>query len=120
MKSLNDHLRSTIPDSLFDPKQPNQKAGWARRLYSTLSDYSHARPGHTDGDMRESNGPIYVPKAFFQAARMHVEVAALIFILVKLCRREFVLSEGGQEVFLPEHPALPEIAREVWKMLQVP
>jgi hypothetical protein len=68
--------------------------------------------------MRENNGPIYVPGAFIQAVRLHLEVAAAIFILIKLCHLQFELPKGGKEVFLPAHPAIPEIAREAWSKLQ--
>lgn len=44
LRALRDHLQSRPHDSLFDPRQPPRNAGWARRLYSTLSNYSHSRP----------------------------------------------------------------------------
>jgi len=118
LQSLRRHLQTKLSDSLFDPKNPKGPGGWARRLYSALSNYSHSRPGHTDGDSRESNGPIYVPKAFVQAVRMHIEVAAFSFVLIKLARRNFVLPRDGEEVFLAGHPAVPEIGREAWANLQ--
>jgi hypothetical protein len=118
LQTLRSDLRMKLSDSLFDPKQPTQTGGWARRLYSALSNYSHSRPGRTDADARQSNGPIYVPKTFVQTVRMHIEVAAFAFIMVKLARPGFALPGGGEEVFLPSHPAVPEIAREVWIKLQ--
>ena len=118
LKGLRDHLHGELSDSVFDPKQSARNGGWARRLYSALSNYSHSRPGHTDADVRQSNGPIYVPKTFVQTVRMHIEVAAFAFIMIKLVRPGFALLEGGEEVFLPGHPAVPEIAREAWKYLQ--
>jgi hypothetical protein len=74
--------------------------------------------GHTDADARESNGPIYVPTTFVQAVRMHIEVAAFAFVIVKLARPSFILPDKGEEVFLPGHPAVPEIAREAWNELR--
>jgi hypothetical protein len=118
LQALRGHLRAKLSDSLFDPKEPTRNGGWARRLYSALSNYSHSRLGHTDADARQSNGPIYVPKTFVQTIRMHIEVAAFAFIMVKLARPAFALPEGGEEVFLPGHPAVPEIAREAWTYLQ--
>ena len=38
-------------------------APWCGDLYSRLTDYAHAKPGWTLGDIRKSNGPIYVEKA---------------------------------------------------------
>lgn len=60
VQALEQHLVSTIRDSLFrqSPK------GFVRRLFLNLSKYTHGAAGSTDADMRESNGPIFVPKAF--------------------------------------------------------
>jgi len=49
---------------------------------------------------------------------MHIEVAAFVFVMVKLSRPDFSLPEKGEEVFLPGHPAVPEIGREAWATLQ--
>jgi len=114
---IKDYLYSELADSLFDSKRGPQESGWARRLYSTLSNYSHARPGYADSDIRQSNGPIYVPGAFVQAVKMHLEVAAFTFIMIKLARQEFVLPDGGRAIFQPGHPAIPEIARACWRKL---
>jgi hypothetical protein len=111
LQSLRRHLQTKLSDSLFDPKNPKGPGGWARRSYSALSNYSHSRPGHTDGDSRESNGPIYVPKAFVQAVRMHIEVAAFGFVLIKLARRNFVLPRDGEEVFLAASAFRPRTSR---------
>ena len=118
LQTLRAHLRTKLSDSVFDPKQPTQTGGWARRLYSELSNYSHSRPGHTDADARQSNGPIYVPKTFVQTVRMHIEVAAFAFIMVKLARPSLALPAGAEELYLPGHPAVPEITREAWGQLQ--
>jgi hypothetical protein len=117
LQTLKNHLQNKLSDSLFDSKQPDKPPGWARRLYKTLSNYAHSRPGYTDADARESNGPIYVPETFDAAVCMHTEVAALAFIMVKLARPGVVLP-GGDKLFLEEHHALPEIARETWRELQ--
>jgi hypothetical protein len=58
--ALEKHLKAATADSLFaqNPK------GFARRLFADLSKYTHGAAGFTDADARESNGPIFVPKAF--------------------------------------------------------
>lgn len=58
--ALERHLKSAMMDSLFDqaPK------GLARRFFVELSKYTHGAAGFTDGDSRQSNGPIFVPKTF--------------------------------------------------------
>ncbi len=57
---LEEHLRAAINDSLFNqaPK------GLARRLFIKLSKFTHGASGFADGDSRESNGPIFLPKTF--------------------------------------------------------
>ncbi len=64
MQSLNTHMQTVLHDSLFNQKAKTSRGGWARRLYTNLSDYSHTRPGFTNVDMWASNGPIYVQEAF--------------------------------------------------------
>lgn len=66
VQPLNAHIRTTLGDSIFDQKTKANPGGWARRLYSELSDYSHTRPGCTNVDMWASNGPIYVYEAFIR------------------------------------------------------
>jgi hypothetical protein len=59
--ALEKHLEATAGDSLFAQK-PN--AGWVRRFFAQLSKYTHGAPGFADGDFRESNGPLFLPKTF--------------------------------------------------------
>jgi hypothetical protein len=58
--ALEKHLQATTNDSLFaqNPK------GWVRRFFLQLSKFTHGTYGHTDGDLRDSNGPIFLPKVF--------------------------------------------------------
>jgi hypothetical protein len=84
--SLRRKLRDAVADSLFDQKDSTSEGGFARRIFSGISDFSHSRPGRTDGDMRDSNGPIYVRSAFEHAAWIHFEVIALCFVLVLIAR----------------------------------
>src|SRR5581483_4294497 len=54
--ALEKHLRAETGDSFFaqTPK------GLARRLFLTLSKYTHGSAGFTDAHTRKSNGPIFV------------------------------------------------------------
>jgi len=85
-RSINHHLLAVLQDSLFNQRTPSQAGGWARRLYDELSDYAHARPGLSSGDIWESNGPIYVEGIITRFAAMSVQTCALGFVLVKLGR----------------------------------
>jgi hypothetical protein len=59
---LERHLRTTVKDSLF----AQAPKGLARRLFAEFSRYTHGVSGFTDADARESNGPIFVAKAFLK------------------------------------------------------
>jgi hypothetical protein len=83
---LQNHLRATVNDSLFDQRNSTDEGGFARRIFSGVSNYTHARPGHTDSDMRESNGPIYVKSAFNHVAWMQFEVMGLCLVLLLIAR----------------------------------
>ncbi len=96
---LTKHLRTRLNDSLFDQKTKTSKGGWARRLYSELSNYSHSRPNFTDIDLWHSNGPIYVHSAFLFSTEMYVQISALCYILVKLARPNFVLPVAAAQLF---------------------
>ncbi len=98
-KTLDLHLGKTLRDSIFEQKSSTSAGGWARRLYSDLSNYSHTRPGFASGDMWASNGPIYVTKAFVSTVEMQLQVSALCFIMAKLARPTFVLPNDAQQIF---------------------
>ena len=107
VRALEFHVEMSVKDSFFAPKNVKITGGWARRLYSFLSDYAHTRPGFSSGDMWASNGPIYVGEAFKLTAEMCLEVSALCFIMIKLARPNFVLPKDAQQVF--ESPKIQQI-----------
>ena len=96
---LNSHLRGIVGDSIFDQKNKTYAGGWARRLYSELSNYVHSRPDFTNADMWASNGPVYEPKAFELTVEMLLQVYTLCYILVKVGRPSFVLPIPCKELF---------------------
>jgi hypothetical protein len=99
LQPLKVHIQATLGDSIFKRKTKTTPGGWARRLYSELSNYSHTRPGFTNVDMWASNGPIYVREAFISTAEMYLQVSALCFIMVKLSRPTFTLPQDALQVF---------------------
>jgi len=96
---LQAHLRTTINDTLFDQRTPSTEGGFARRIYSGISGFSHSRPGYADGDMRSSNGPIYVRSAFNHVAWLHFETLGLCFVLVLLARPRMIPSAAVAKLF---------------------
>jgi hypothetical protein len=100
IQPLNKHLHNVVGDSIFDRKKNKTYAGgWARRIYSELSNYAHSRPTFTNAEMWASNGPIYEPKAFESTIALLLQVYVLCYILVKLSRSSFVLPEPCKELF---------------------
>jgi len=96
---LRQHLYSTINDGLFDHKSAGTGGGFARRIYGGISEFSHARPGHTDGDMRKSNGPIYVRSAFNHVAWIQCEIVGLCFVLLLIARPKQRVPMAAIELF---------------------
>jgi len=78
--ALEKHLKLATADSLFaqNPK------GVARRLFAELSKYTHGAAGFTDADSRESNGPIFVPKAFLAWCVASLKTYAIVLHELKL------------------------------------
>lgn len=100
LAALRVKLRDRLGDSIFDQRQgPTGSGGWARRLFSDLSEYEHSRPNFRNIDMWESNGPVFSPKAFTQFAAAFFEAAALCFLMVKMARPRFSLPEKAAEIW---------------------
>lgn len=85
---LEAYLGSAIGDSLFAQRNSvtGDEGGYLRRIFSGISNFSHSRPGHADGDMRDSNGPIYVRAAFNHVAWIYFETFAVCFVLLLLAQ----------------------------------
>jgi len=89
---LEKHLKAATNDSLFaqTPK------GLARRCFVEASKYTHGVAGFTDGDSRESNGPIFLPKTFLQWCVTALKTYAIVLHQIKLA-----------------HPALNDLPDEI-------
>ncbi len=89
---LEQHLKASTNDSLFaqSPK------GLVRRCFVETSKYTHGVAGFADGDSRESNGPIFLPKTFLQWCVTALKTYAIVLHLIKLA-----------------HPALNDVPDEI-------
>jgi hypothetical protein len=109
---LERHLESQSVLPLFRQKGARVAEGWARRLYSRASDFSHARPQQNLNAMWEgSNGPIYVPASFGAVFALYLETALLGFILCRLARPAFACPAAVSACFrsqgiLPNKPSV--------------
>ena len=97
--ALEKHLLETLKDNMFRQKSGKDPGGWVRRLYKELCNYVHSRPGFTNGDMWNSNGPIYDKNAVEISALFYIETMITCYFLVKLARPDFILSSNASDLF---------------------
>jgi hypothetical protein len=79
-------LEAEIADNLFRQKKGTDPGGFARRLFSNLSKFTHGGPGFTDGDMWKSNGPIFVRTAFVDWTISFIQVYSFCLIACHLAQ----------------------------------
>lgn len=95
LATFNGTMRSEVNQSLWDAKQAKLPGGYGRRLYREMSNFTHSHSGFTDGDLRSSNGPIYVPSAFWDWYCAYLRTVSLCSILISLAR-----PHGDQSVLV--------------------
>lgn len=80
VQALEQHIETSTGDSLFS----QSPKGLARRLFAELSKYTHGAAGFTDGDARESNGPIFVAQAFLAWRVASLKTCAVVLHELRL------------------------------------
>jgi hypothetical protein len=98
LHSLRNKLAKHPGDSIFDQKTKATRGGWARRLYSNLSGFEHSSPTCRNGDMWQSNGPVFAPRAFRETASIFLETSSLCFLLVKMARPIFSFPDEARAI----------------------
>jgi hypothetical protein len=116
--SLREGLLADVNDSLFDQKTPSTQGGFARRIFDGLSKFSHARPGHADGDMRGSNGPIYVKSAFNHVSWIQFETVGLCFVLLQLARPQAPIPPAIVNLFEDAKRVKSRVTRAAFNVLR--
>ena len=58
--------------------------GVLRALYHDVCRYAHSRPGFSNGSIWQSNGPVFVPRAFTQFWLDFCDTSLACFVLLKL------------------------------------
>jgi hypothetical protein len=86
LAAFNQGLRSKGHESLWDARRAGSPGGYSRRLYRNMCDFAHSRPGFTDGDLRSSNGPIYVSNVFRNWYYAFLRTTSLCSVLMLLAR----------------------------------
>jgi len=102
-KSLNNYVYSKMKDTVFEQKNSryrNYPGGWTWKFYSRLSNFVHSKPSYSHVDMWDgSTGPIYVPQSFGKISALYCETLALIYVLIKISRPDFLLPTEIRYIF---------------------
>jgi hypothetical protein len=106
--ALEKHLKSATADSLF----AQNPRGLARRFFVELSKYTHGAAGFTDADSRESNGPIFVPRAFLAWTAAALKTYAISLHLLKLAHPQLKNLPYG-----PPRTTFDQFRRRVVRMI---
>jgi hypothetical protein len=117
-QKLESDLKKSVSDTLFAPKSAQSEGGFVRRIFGGVSNFAHARPGSTDGDMRKSNGPIYVRSAFRHAAWIQFETFALCYVLTLLARPNLSAPAPIIELFADPRRAKSRVTRAAFQILR--
>ncbi len=116
LDAFNRRIRAAGYQSLWDTKKGALPGGYARRLYRDLCNYAHSRPGFTDGDLRSSNGPIYVGSVFRDWYYAYLRTISLCSISMFLARPSGDRSAFA-ELFTDDPNVLPPDVREAFKLV---
>lgn len=100
--SLEDPAVQFSSASIFPVSDNANSNAWARNLYQRLSKFSHARGDSTNGDLWESNGPIYSSKGMRLAFNLYLETYALLTLIAKVARDPFNMPEGAAVLYYQE------------------
>lgn len=112
-KQLHDHLFHTVHLGFIDQADRSRaySGGWVRQLYQKLSKYSHGRPLYNNVGLWQSNGPIYVGQTVARVTGLFIETFVASYVIVKLCRLDFVLPAKVRDLLEADALHLPAWAQ---------
>lgn len=113
---FNEGMKADGHQSLWDAKRAGLPGGYSRRLYRSMCDFAHSRPGFTDGDLRCSNGPIYVSSVFWDWYLAYLQTTSLCSILMFLARPSGDRSAFA-DLFTDDPNVLPPDLLEALKLV---
>lgn len=116
LSAFNAQMRAAGHQSLWDAQGKSLPGGYCRRLYKDLCNYAHSRPGFTDGDLRESNGPIYVAGVFFDWYYAYLRTVSLCSIFMLLARPH-VDRAAFANLFTDDPTVIPADLQNAFKLL---
>lgn len=110
--NLERYLVSALGDDLFRQKTRNQAGGFARRLFSELSGFTHGGPAFTNADLWQgSNGPIFVREAFEKWTGTFAKTYALGVLEAKLAQANITVVSFGSSL------SVRDLFQQVVKMI---
>lgn len=73
--------------------------GVMQEMYNNLCRYAHSRAGHTNADIWQSNGPVFIGRAFTQFWIDFCDTIALCYILLKIGWPVLVLPDEAESLY---------------------
>jgi hypothetical protein len=73
--------------------------GVVQEIYNKLCRYAHSRAGHTNADIWQSNGPVFISGAFTQFWTDFCDTLALCYVLLKIGWPKLVLPSVARPLF---------------------
>lgn len=95
---IENHCKKVCADNFFRQRSPADNGGVIRRLFKRLSKFTHGTPGFTDADMRNSNGPIFVPEAFQDWGSLFKTTYAVVLFAAKLGEPKLAALAYGSDL----------------------
>lgn len=103
IQKLEGYLTTATHDNLFRQETLKKRAGFARRLFRELSQFTHGGPAFTNGDLWEgSNGLIFVPKAFEKWSVTFAKTYALGVLEARLAQPKITVLGSGSSLTVRE------------------
>ncbi len=98
IRNLEQTLRHTTGDSIFQQKTPTYTGGLARRLFRDLSQFTHGGPNHTNTDLWEgSTGPIFVSNSYEKWSITFCKTFMICVLEAKLAKPSITTLGGGSK-----------------------
>jgi len=118
VRPLESHLRSIHKQTLFQQKSNRMAPGWIRFVFGELSEFSHARPSHSDASMWDgSNGPIFVSGSFGRIYSMYLNAAFAMFVLAKMARPTMEMPSSAARIFHSKRVKISEFMKTCFEFV---
>jgi hypothetical protein len=87
--------------------------GVLRTLYADLCRYAHSKPGYSNADIWQSNGPVFIGRAFTQFWQDFCDTVAVSYVLFKIGYPALILPRVVRSIYGAAGPAWHGLAESV-------